>query len=58
MTDTAKQSERLTVAEFARTLCVGQEYDSCISSPCRYASMSGCQHPRHPKRAALKEAQS
>ena len=51
------KSERMTIAEFARTLCVGQEYDSCINSPCCYASVSGCQHPKHPSRELSKENQ-
>lgn len=35
--------------DFIATLCVGQRYDSCVSSPCRYAGRDGCQHPEHPK---------
>ena len=35
---------------FVSNLCEGKQYDSCVSSPCRYASQHGCQHPQHPKR--------
>jgi hypothetical protein len=43
-----------SVWEFVRTLCVGKEYDSCHEFPCRYASVSGCQHPQHPKGRAVR----
>ena len=33
---------------FVEKYCVGKEYDSCHNSPCRYASVHGCQHPEHP----------
>jgi hypothetical protein len=39
----------MTLEEFARDHCVGKEYDSCVNSPCPYASASGCTHPLHPK---------
>jgi hypothetical protein len=39
----------MTFTEFIANHCVGQ-YDSCtVNNPCRYASSSGCTHPRHPK---------
>ncbi len=34
---------------FLANHCVGQEYDSCVDSPCRHASREGCTHPKHPK---------
>lgn len=35
--------------EFVEKECVGKQYDSCINSPCVYASANGCKHPKHPK---------
>lgn len=40
---------RKTITIFVAEHCVGQQYDSCVSSPCRYASTDGCSHPLHPK---------
>lgn len=37
------------LARFVRDDCTGRQYDSCSDSPCRHASVNGCQHPRHPK---------
>jgi hypothetical protein len=34
---------------FIADRCVGRQYDSCVTSPCRYAGSDGCQHPEHPK---------
>ena len=36
-------------AEFIANDCTGKQYDSCVESPCTYASSMGCQHPKHPK---------
>lgn len=35
--------------EFIEKYCVGAQYDSCVNSPCPYASVGGCRHPEHPK---------
>lgn len=62
MTKTDKQgaeapclAERL--AAFVRDHCCGREYDSCVTSPCRYASGDGCQHPQHSQRMANEDAE-
>jgi hypothetical protein len=34
---------------FIKNHCTGTIYDSCVNSPCRYSSSSGCTHPLHPK---------
>jgi len=34
---------------FLRDKCVGKQYDSCIESPCLWASRSGCAHPDYPR---------
>lgn len=39
------------LSDFVSRYCVGKNYDSCHDSPCRYASIDGCQHPMHPKYA-------
>ena len=33
---------------FVAIHCVGRNYDSCVNSPCQYASSTGCAHPEHP----------
>jgi hypothetical protein len=38
------------LAEFVKTDCRGKQYDTCVDSPCPYASINGCQHPKHPRR--------
>ena len=38
-----------TKADFVQNICAGKEYDSCINSPCLYASGDGCKHPEHPR---------
>lgn len=42
-------TDTLTTGEFVAKHCVGKQYDSCVSSPCQYASAGGCTHPLHPK---------
>lgn len=39
------------LARFIEWDCAGPQYDSCVNSPCPYASCDGCQHPKHPKHA-------
>ena len=39
----------MTLYEFVQNHCAGKQYDSCIESPCLFASSSGCRHPLHPK---------
>ena len=47
-TKEVKKETELTLSEFVRDHCAGREYDSCVESPCVYASHSGCKHPLHP----------
>lgn len=47
----------MTIPEFVREFCLGQQYDSCVNSPCRYAGASGCTHPRHPKNQPAENSQ-
>lgn len=49
-TDFGTWAKRLEA--FLETGCAGQQYDSCVSSPCPYASQHGCQHPDYPRRNA------
>ena len=42
----------MNLSEFVKNHCVGKQYDSCVESPCAFASHSGCRHPLHPKHAA------
>jgi len=37
------------ITRFLEDHCTGTIYDSCVNSPCRYSSGSGCAHPLHPK---------
>jgi hypothetical protein len=30
-------------------LCEGAQYDSCVNSPCQWASCDGRRRPQHPK---------
>lgn len=39
----------MNITEFIDKYCQGKEYDSCINSPCPYASSNDCKHPKHPK---------
>ncbi len=41
----------MNISEFVENHCTGKQYDSCVDSPCAFASHSGCRHPLHPKRA-------
>lgn len=38
-----------TLENFVRDYCEGKDDDSCLNSPCRFASAGGCTHPQHPK---------
>ena len=40
---------KLTMEDFLERHCEGKQYDSCANTPCKFASPSGCTHPRHPK---------
>lgn len=46
----------MNLSEFVENHCVGKQYDSCVDSPCAFASHSGCRHPLHPKHAAQHHA--
>lgn len=49
----------MTLKEFTGKYCQGKNYNSCINSPCLYASREGCLNPLHPKnsrRAATDQA--
>ena len=46
----------MNLSEFVENHCVGKQYDSCVESPCAFASHSGCRHPLHPKHAAQHHA--
>ena len=41
----------MNLSEFVENHCTGKQYDSCVQSPCAFASTSGCRHPLHPKNA-------
>ena len=38
----------MNLHDFVQKHCEGKQYDSCIESPCRFSSHSGCRHPMHP----------
>lgn len=39
----------MNLSEFVENHCIGKQYDSCVQSPCAFASTSGCRNPLHPK---------
>ena len=41
----------MSLSEFVANHCQGKQYDSCVESPCPFASHSGCRHPLHPNNA-------
>lgn len=51
MTDTQDDKQPDALAKFVEDHCQGEQYDSCVESPCPFASHSGCRHPLHPKNA-------
>lgn len=43
-----ERSAQTDLNQFREEHCTGKQYDSCVNSPCRYSSSSGCTHPEHP----------